>query len=218
MSQAQPEPVAETAPPAPRPNLLRRMYDWVLSWADTPYGAVALFLLAFAESSFFPVPPDVLLMALCIGSATKSMRFALICSLGSVLGGLLGYTIGWLFWDQTQSFFFNHVPGFSEDKFNAFQSGYERNGFLIVFTAGFSPIPYKVFTIASGVFGDGWRFLPQFLFASAVSRSARFFLVAALIQRFGEGIKDKIDKYFNWFALAFVALLALGFAAVKYMH
>jgi len=136
------------------------MYDWVLGWAETPHGAVALFLLAFAESSFFPVPPDVLLMALCIGSATKSMRFAMICSVGSVLGGLLGYIIGWFFWDQTQQFFFDYVPGFTEAQFSAFQAGYEKNGFLIVFTAGFSRFRTRS-SRSLGVFGNGWRFLPS---------------------------------------------------------
>ena len=95
-------------------RLMRRLYDWVLHWADTPYGAPALFLLAFAESSFFPIPPDVLLLALCISVPLRSFRFALIASLGSVLGGVLGYGIGFGLWEMVSAYFYHYFPGFSE--------------------------------------------------------------------------------------------------------
>lgn len=204
----------ETA--AQRKNVVRRLYDWVLHWADTPYGMPALALLAFAESSFFPVPPDVLLMALAVGAPKKAFRFALVCAVASVVGGLFGYAIGAFFWDTwARDFFFAHIPGFTPEVFALVQGKFEQYGVLIVFTAAFSPIPYKVFTISAGVFRLA---LLPFLFASAVGRSARFFLVAGLIYKFGPKIKETIEKYFDLFALLFVALLIGGFAVLKLVH
>lgn len=194
-------------------NMIRRLYDWVLHWAETPYGSWALFFLAFAESSFFPVPPDVLLVALGISVREKAFKFALICSIGSLLGGLFGYLIGYEFWNITSHFFFTYVPGFSEHTFDLVQELYKKYDFLIVFTAGFTFIPYKIFTISSGVFQIN---LFLFLLASALSRSARFFLVSLLIWKFGPPIKDFIDKYFNLLATLFIILLILGFILIKY--
>ena len=200
---------------------VRKIYDWVLHWADTPYGPMALFVLAFAEASFFPIPPDALLIALVLGSQVKAFKFALNCSIGSVAGALLGYAIGYFVWwsgtDQFSSFasfFFNNVPGFTEGIFYKVQGLYEEWDFWIIFTAGFTPIPYKVFTISSGAFKIS---LPMFIIASIISRSARFFLVAFLIWKFGPQIKSFIDKYFNWLAIAFTVLLVGGFVAIKYL-
>lgn len=197
---------------APR-NVLRRLYDWVLHWAETPYGSYALFFLAFAESSFFPIPPDILLMALALSVREKALRFALICSIGSLLGGMFGYAIGYGFWNATQDFFFSYVPGFSYERFVEVQGLYEQWDFLIVFTAGFTFVPYKIFTISSGVFEINFF---GFILASALSRSARFFLVGGLIWKFGAPIKVFIDKYFDWLAVAFVLLLVGGFFVVEY--
>ncbi len=200
---------------------VRKIYDWVLHWADTPYGPMALFVLAFAEASFFPIPPDALVIALVLGSQIKAFKFALNCSIGSVAGALLGYAIGYFVWwsgtDQFSSFasfFFNNVPGFTEGIFYKVQGLYEEWDFWIIFTAGFTPIPYKVFTISSGAFKIS---LPMFIIASIISRSARFFLVAFLIWKFGPQIKLFIDKYFNWLAIAFTVLLVGGFVAIKYL-
>ncbi len=129
--------------------LLRRLYDWVLHWAQTPYGAPALFFLAFAESSFFPIPPDVLLLALCIALPARSLRFALIASAGSVIGGVVGYGIGLGLWGALQGYFFMYVPGFTEEVFAKVQDLFSRYDFWTVFTAGFTPIPYKVITIGA---------------------------------------------------------------------
>ncbi|NLF39979.1 DedA family protein [bacterium] len=200
---------------------LRRLYDWTLHWAETPYGPLALFIMSFAESSFFPVPPDVLLIALCLGAVTRSFRFAMLCSIASVLGGLLGYAIGHFVWydgsgqySVVASFFFKHIPGFTEELFKRVQTNYDRYGFWYVFAAGFTPIPYKVFTIASGVFEMN---LAGFTVASAISRSMRFFLVAGLIRVFGEHIKSFIDRYFNLLTVVFTVLLAGSFLLVKFM-
>ena len=199
---------------------LRKLYDWVLHWADTPYGAPALFILSFMESSFFPIPPDPLLIALVLGGRDKSFRFAANCTTGSVLGAVFGYAIGYYVWwsgpDKFSAvawFFFHHVPGFSVELFRYIQALFEKWNFWIIFTAGFTPIPYKVFTVSGGAFNVN---LPMFLIASIVSRGARFFLVAFLIWKFGPQIKSFIDRYFNWLAILFTILLIGGFIVVKW--
>lgn len=195
-----------------RMKFFRNLYDWVLHWASTPYGAPALFLLAFAESSFFPVPPDILLIALCIAVPVKSWRFAFLAALGSVMGGALGYGIGWGLWAAVSEIFYKYVPGFTPALFNHVQTLFAENNFWVVFTAGFTPIPYKVITIGAGVFQVDFLL---FLLASMVSRSLRFFLVAGLIYRFGPGIKVFIEKYFNLLCIIFMVLLLGGFLILK---
>ena len=192
---------------------LRRLYDWVLSWADSPYGAWALAVLAFAESSFFPIPPDVLLIALCLGDRMKWLYFAGICTLASVVGGVAGYGIGWGVWAAVDQFFFGYVPGFSHEAFETVRALYEQYNFWIVFLAAFTPIPYKVITITAGVFGVHF---PLFLIASVVGRSARFFLVAGLLFWFGEPVRDFIDRRFNLVTVVFAVLLIGGFLALIY--
>lgn len=191
---------------------VRSLYDWVLSWSDTRYGALALFLIAFAESSFFPVPPDVLLIALCLGNRMRSFYFALICSLGSVLGGVAGYLIGWGFWAAVDQLFYNYVPGFTPEAFARVHDLYAQYDFWIVFVAAFTPIPYKVITITAGVFGISFV---MFLLATAVGRPARFYLVAVLIRVYGEPVRGIIDKHFNFLTIAFTILLVGGFAVFK---
>ncbi len=194
------------------PNIIRRLYDWVLGWADSRYGVLALAILAFAESSFFPIPPDVLLIGLAVGAPKRSMKFAAVCSAASVVGGVLGYGIGHFVWQQTQHFFFSTVPGFTPEVFARVQGLFSEYDFWIVFAAGFTPIPYKVFTISAGVFDIAF---PMFLLASLVGRSARFFLVAGLIFVFGPTIRRFIDRYFNLLAIAFFVLLLAGFGVIK---
>jgi len=195
-------------------RLLRRLYDWVLHWATTPYGAPALFLLAFAESSFFPIPPDVLLLALCISVPLRSFRFALVASVGSVLGGIVGYGIGVGLWELVSGYFFLYVPGFSEAVFAKVQKLFVTYDFWAVFTAGFTPIPYKVITIGAGVFQINF---PVFVFASVVSRSLRFFLVAALIYHYGAPVRDFIERYFNILTVVFMVLLVGGFLVFRHI-
>ncbi len=134
-------------------KIIRHLYDWVLHWAATPYGSTALFTLAFAESFFFPVPPDVLLIPLCVSSRQKIFLYAALCLSGSVAGGLLGYYIGYELWytngrfSEFANLFFTHVPGFSQEVFYKVKNIYENNAFWVLFSAGFTPIPYKIFTI-----------------------------------------------------------------------
>jgi len=202
-------------------NWLRRTYNWVLKWAETPYGPVALFILAFAESVFFPIPPDVLLIALALGYTRKSFQFALNCTIGSVTGAILGYAIGQFAWISASgeftgfaNFFFNNIPGFTISLYNNIKVLYNQWDFWVIFTAGFTPIPYKVFTITSGVFDVNFL---MFCIASVVSRGARFFLVAFLIWKFGPAVKRYIEKYFNLVAIGFTVCLIGGFVLINYL-
>ena len=193
-------------------NPIRQIYDWTLSLAKKKTSSAWLAVLSFAEASFFPIPPDVLLIPLCLGALRKAVYFATICSVASVSGGLAGYAIGHFAWDGLQEYFYQYVPGFTKEKFSRIAEWYEEWGWPLVFLAGFSPIPYKIFTIASGVLGMA---LLPFTLASAVSRSGRFFLVALLISKFGEPMKELIDKHFNKLAFAFGLLLIGGFLVLK---
>ena len=192
--------------------MLRRLYDWVLHWAETPYGAWALFALAFCESSFFPIPPDILLIALAVGMPKKSLRYALICSAGSVLGGCLGYLIGWQFMAGVG----NRIIEFYDltDKIALIADMFRQYDAWAIGIAGFTPIPYKVFTISAGMFEINFM---VFFLASAVSRSARFFIVGGLIYIFGPAIQAFIDRYFNILAVAATVLLVGGFILLKYL-
>lgn len=203
------QPGAEAAP-AKRPNIVRRLYDWVLSWAETPYGVLALFLIAVAESSFFPIPPDVLLIALALSVPTKAFRFAMWCTIGSVVGGVLGYYLGFALWNSVEPLLIPKV--FSAEKFAEVTGLYDEYGIPVVFAAGFTPIPYKVFTVAGGVAHINFI---AFVLTSIVGRGARFYLVAAVIRRYGKQAKELIDKYFNLLTLAFTLLLVGMFLLLK---
>ena len=194
----------------------RRLYDWVVHFADTRNSERALFALSFAESSFFPVPPDVLLAAMSLGVPRKWLRFATICSIASVLGGIFGYLIGMFLWSVISQWVYKYLGGIglSEANFEKFQLWYDKYDFWIVFTCGFTPIPYKACTISAGVAKINFF---GFLIASALSRSARFFMVAGLLGWKGKKIKPVLEKYFNWFSLAFVALLILGVLVIKWI-
>jgi membrane protein YqaA with SNARE-associated domain len=195
----------------------RRLYDWVIHFADTPHGERALFCLSFAESSFFPVPPDVLLGPLALGAPRKWLRFALSCSIASVLGGILGYCIGMFLWQAIGDWVFAHFAWahITPENFEKFAKLYNKYDFWVVFTCGFTPLPYKVCTISAGVANINFI---GFLVASTISRSARFFIVAGLMGWKGEKIRPVIEKYFNWFSLAFVLLLVGGFAVIKWIR
>jgi membrane protein YqaA with SNARE-associated domain len=190
--------------------VLSRLYGWVLYWAKTPYGTWALFILAFSESSFFPIPPDVLLIALSVVLPKKSLRYALVCSVGSILGGCFGYLIGWQFMATIGDAIIRFYGLI--DKYEYIQQLYSLYDAWVVGIAGFTPIPYKVFTITAGAFRINFA---VFLIASAVSRSARFFIVGGLIYLFGPKIESFIERYFNPLAIAFVILLILGFVVIK---
>lgn len=197
--------------PARKPNLIRRAYDWILGWADSPWGPTALFVLAIVEASLFPVPPDVLLIALCLGRPKKSFRYAAICLAGTLIGAIIAYALGFWAWNAIDHWFIPKI--FSQDAFDAVGIMYDKWNFWAVFTAGFTPIPYKIFTIAAGVFHINPG---MFMLASAIGRGMRFFLIGWLIWRFGRPIKSFIDKYFNWIVMAFTVLLIGGFLLIHY--
>jgi len=261
-------PVSTVKSKTPVWHIHKRLYDWVLHFAHTKHGLVALFCLSFAESSFFPIPPDVLLAPLALGAPKKWLRFATVCTIASVLGGIFGYIIGTFLWAGVGNFFHNYVPGFTRDKIvlmdNTNLEGFVKGTSLkvvpitkviatfplnfttkdktklllnesqvkvvkinpftqvgalyasydweIVAIAGFTPIPYKVITITAGVFKINFI---TFFIASALSRAARFFMVAGLFGWKGERIRPFIDKYFNWLTLLFTLMLIGGFLAMK---
>lgn len=191
---------------------LRRVYDWVLSWADRPGGPVALTGIAAAESVFFPIPPDVLLIPLSLGRPRRALWFATLCTAGSVIGGALGYLVGSSLY-HTIGQPILELYGYA-DQYHRLGGLYAEHLILTLGTAGFTPIPYKVFTIAAG--GFGVPFL-AFVIISAVSRGARFFLVAGLIRLFGEPIRAFIERYFNLLTILFVILLVGGFLVVGWL-
>jgi membrane protein YqaA with SNARE-associated domain len=193
-------------------TLLRKLYDWVLAFAETPQGTWALFLLAVAESSFFPIPPDVLLMALAVAAPSRAFRFAAICSAGSVLGGVVGYLLGLKFYELLGRPIIEFYS--AGDAYQRVQQLYRDWDAIAVAVAGFTPIPYKVFTIAAGVFEINFT---TFLLASIVSRSARFFLISGLIWWLGPRIRAFIERYFNLLTVVFAVLLVGGFILLKYV-
>lgn len=206
-------PAEPAAVAPPRRHVIRRLYDWTVGWADRPGGTWALFVIAFAESSFFPVPPDVLLIALCVGAPRASFRFALVSSVGSVLGGLFGWLLGAAAWHVLKDLFIPYV--FPQSTFDHVQRLYQGNAFLAILTAAFTPIPYKVFTVAAGVLDVS---LTTLLAASALGRSARFFLVASVFFLFGRQMRALIERYFDLLTWAFLALGVVGFLAVRYFR
>ncbi|MCB0719231.1 MAG: DedA family protein [Bacteroidetes bacterium] len=204
---------------------LRRLRDWVELLAAKPYAVPALFVLAVSESIFFPIPVDVLLIALCVSLPRRSLYFATIATIGSVLGGIIGYALGYWLWYRSgaggaveysavANLFFERVPGFSHEVFDRVQALYEDHGFVAVFLAGFTPLPYKVVTISAGVFKINFG---VFIVASIASRALRFFLVATLFFYFGRPIKDFVDKYLEILSVLFVILLIGGFVVIKYI-
>ncbi len=206
--ESTPEPKKEV----PRWAIHRRLYDWVLSWAHSPHSDKALFGLAFAESSVFPIPPDVLQIALSLERRERAWVYGFITLIGSVLGAILGYMIGAWFWSAAEGFFIPTI--FSQAAYDKVWTIYNEWDILIVFVAAFTPIPFKIITITAGVFGLNF---PLFVLACIVGRGARFFLVAGLLYYCGPPVKRFIDKYFNLVCLLFTVLLIGGFVLIKYV-
>jgi membrane protein YqaA with SNARE-associated domain len=194
-------------------HLLRRLYDWVLSSAHSKYATCVLFCLSFAEASCFPIAPDILQIPLTLERPDRAWYYATINTIGSVLGGLFGYFIGATLWHFTSHFFLTYV--FSESTFNDVGALYHKWDAWVILAAAFTPIPYKIFTIAAGVFHIS---LVTFFLTSIVGRAARFFLVAALLWKWGESTKLFIEKYFNLLTLLFLALLIGGVMLLRYFH
>jgi membrane protein YqaA with SNARE-associated domain len=196
--------------------LSKKLYElksWVESFAEKPYASAALFFFAFIESSFFPIPPDALLIVLAISKPLRSFIYAFYCTLGSVLGAYLGYLIGYVFYDTIGLGIIKFYG--VENEISYVLGKYQENGFLAIATAAFTPIPYKVFTILAGfnLTIDLWTLT----IASLIGRAGRFFLVAGMIFWVGPKIKIYIEKYFDKLALVFAALLIFGFFLLKYL-
>lgn len=195
----------------PRWAIHRRVYNWTLGLAETKHATWALFAISFTESSFFPVPPDVLLAPLCLGNRRKAMWFATVTTVASVLGALLGYAIGAVALDTAVAL----IPSVSEEAVRGLQGEFEARGQWYVFVAALTPIPFKLLTITAGA---AKMALPVFLAACVVGRAARFYAVAGLFWWVGPKATPLIDRYFNWLCLAFVVLLVGGFAVLKMLH
>jgi membrane protein YqaA with SNARE-associated domain len=208
------KPIALDARAPTRPAGLRglhyRLYDWVLHWGAHRHAQWALLLIAFVESSVLPVPPDALLVAMTISRPRRGRFFAFVCTAGSVVGGLFAYFLGWSLWELLHGFFFHYLGtlGFTPQNFQKVQTLYQQNAFLAVFSAGFTPIPYKVFTIGAGVFEVS---LATFTIASILGRGCRFFLIAEVVSRVGARALPFLDRYLGRLTIAFVILFALGF-------
>lgn len=192
--------------------MLRKLYDRTLKLAEHKKATHALFLVSFAESSFFPIPPDIMLVPMALADKSKAFKYAAIATIASVLGGIAGYMIGWLFYDLIGKPILE-LYGFS-DKFQTFTAKYNEQGAAIVLFAGITPFPYKVITIASGV--TQLSFI-VFIMASIVARGARFFLVCGLLYWFGPPIKSFIEKYLGILTTVFMIMLIGGFVLIKYV-
>lgn len=211
----QPEPGSKAEAPAglfaPLFGPPRRLYAWILSWAQSPYGPLALFVLSFCESSFFPIPPDPLLIALCLGARQRSIQFALLCTAASVLGGLAGYFIGQFAFDAAAA---PILAAYGKlDQFDELAARFREAGGPAVLIAAITPVPYKLVTIASGATQVS---LPVFIGASIVGRGARFGALAALIAWKGEAIAAFIERWFEVLSVVFAVLLVGGFLLVRY--
>ena len=194
-------------------NPLRKLYFWTLHWADTKYALPALFFISFIESSFFPIPPDVLLMAICFSAPRRWLAAAFWCTVASVLGGVFGWYIGWGLWETVGEPIVKFYHG--EAIMLDVKGWYDEYGFVGILVAAITPIPYKVFTIASGVFEFNIWLL---VVASILGRGFRFFLVAGLIRGFGPTIKPFLEKHFEIAVVAVTALGILGIVALKFLR
>jgi membrane protein YqaA with SNARE-associated domain len=193
-------------------ELLRRIYDWTLHFAKTKHSNYALFAIAFIESSFFIVPPDVLLIPLVVAQPKKWWQKAAICTAGSISGAFLGYLIGYVFYETVGIAIVNFYN--LQEIMTMLGTKYADNAFLTIFTAAFTPIPYKAITISAGMFKIS---LFSLFIGSLCGRAGRFFIVAGAIRIFGSQIQNTVEKYFNILSIVFVVLLIGGFVVLKYV-
>lgn len=191
---------------------LRHSKEWMENFANKPNSMWWLFFLSMIESSFFPIPPDILLIAIAVLNPKKALTAALWCSVGSVIGGVLGYAIGYFLMGTIGEPIITFYG--AEGAMTEFLKMYDTYGVSFLAVAAFTPVPFKVATIVSGA---AHMNLYTFILVSAIGRSARFFIVAGLIYKFGPQIKDFIEKYFDKLSLAFLVLLIGGFVAVKFL-
>lgn len=192
--------------------MFRSLYDWTMRQAARPRADRALAVVSFLESSVFPIPPDVMLIPMCLADRSRAFYYAAICTVASVIGGLFGYAIGY-FLIETLGRWIIDLYGYA-DKWHAFEAAYAEWGVWIILIKGLTPIPYKIVTIASGAAHFS---LAVFIVASIVTRGLRFFLVAGLLRVYGAPIRDFIEKRLNLLGIAFLVALIGGFVAVRYV-
>ena len=191
-------------------KIFRKLYNWTLEKSSKKEAPWFLSIVSFAESSFFPIPPDIILIPMVLAKRTKAFIYASLCTLSSVAGGILGYIIGFLLFNSVGMFLINFYH--LDDSVNQFKNYYNTYGAWIVIIAGFTPFPFKVITIASGLFQLNFVI---FILCSIISRGARFYLVSGLLYFFGEKIKIFIDKYFNILTILFFVLLIVSILIIK---
>ncbi len=191
--------------------MLRRLYDWLMRLSASKHAGLALAIISFAESSFFPIPPDVMLAPMVLARPERAWRYAALCTLASVIGGMLGYAIGYYLAPFGQSLLaaLGQAKGLAE-----FRCQYAQYGVWIILVKGLTPIPYKLITIASGLAAFSF---PVFLAASVVTRGARFFLVAFVIKRFGPAMLPAIERRLGMAALVLIVVLAGALVAVHFL-
>lgn len=186
--------------------MFKRLYHWTLSLAESPRATWALGAIAFAESSFFPIPPDVILVPMSLAKPKRAWFYAGLCTIASVAGGILGYAIGWLLWDTVGQWLIN-LYGYAA-RMDAVKAGYDQWGWLFILVKGLTPIPFKLVTIVSGLLEYNF---PLFVGLSLITRGARFFILAGLLNKFGDPIKDLLERHFATFMIAIVAMIVGGF-------
>lgn len=190
--------------------MLKKLYEKILGYAAHRHATPVLCVVSFTEASFFPVPPDLLLVAMGLAKPKKAIWYAFYTTLFSVIGGMFGYYIGMFLWEGVSGFFFQYV--LDPDKFEKVRILYENNAFAAIFISGYTPIPYKIFTISAGVFGIA---LKTFIIASALGRSLRFFLFGTLIYIYGDKARGWIQKHIQKILLVSSAILITVFILFK---
>jgi len=192
--------------------MIKGLYDWTMSLAAKPYAIWALAVVAFVESSVFPIPPDILLIPMILAAPHRAFWIASVCMFASVLGGLLGYAIGALAYDTIGQPILESLG--KADRMEEFNTRFNDLGFWAVLVAGLTPFPYKVITIMSG-----WTGMPlvTFIVTSVIARGLRFFIVATLLWKFGAPIRDFIERRLGLMFILFIVILAAGFALVKFI-
>ncbi len=192
--------------------MFKRLYDWTLSLAESRHSTLALAGIAFAESSFFPLPPDLILLPMSLAKPNKAWFYAAVCTAASVVGGILGYAIGALLYDtlgQKIIALYGYGP-----RIGVLREFYAHWGWAFILVKGLTPIPFKLVTIVSGLLGYN---LPLFILLSLITRGARFFLVAAAMNRYGDSVRVWMDKHFAWFVAILLAIIVFGFWAAAHL-
>jgi membrane protein YqaA with SNARE-associated domain len=192
--------------------MLRRLYDWIIALSASPRAMPALAAVSFAESSFFPIPPDAMIIPMVLAQPQKAWRIAGVALVSSVIGGLFGYAIGYYLYETVGQWLIDFYG--LQHGVDTFRQQFNEYGFWIILVKGATPIPYKIVTIACGI---AHYSIPLFLVASIITRGARFFVVAALLRRYGEPIRTFIEKRLTLVTTAFVLLIVAGFVALRYL-